>query len=99
MAKIYWCPVVKDRLVLDDEAVTVNGADVSSLLTFDLHNNGVVSIYQDSNVQMIRDKFEAIGESVEVGDVDQTIDMILEMLIKLEERDNDRNDLSKGARS
>lgn len=90
MAKIYWCPVIKDRLVLDDEAVTLNGADLSSLLVFDIHHTGIVSIYQDSNVQMIRDKFEAIDESVEIGYIDETIDMFLDMLIELEERYNDK---------
>lgn len=90
MAKIYWCPIIKDRLVLDDEAVTLNRADVSSLLNFDVDQDGIVSIYQDSNVQMIRDKFEAIGESVEIGNIEQTIDMILDVLVELEERDNDK---------
>lgn len=90
MAKIYWCPVIKNRLVLDDEAVTLNGADLASLLVFDIHHTGVVSVYQDSNVQMIKDKFEAIGESVEVGNVDETIDFFLDALSDLEERSNDK---------
>lgn len=84
MAKIYWCPVIKDRLVLDDEAVTLNGSDLASLLVFDIHHTGVVSIYQDSNIQMIRDKFESIGESVEVGNIEETIDMMLDLLVELE---------------
>lgn len=90
MAKIYWCPIIKDRLVLDDEAVTLKGADLASLLVFDIHHTGVVSIYQDSNFQMIRDKFESIDESVEIGNIGETIDMFLDILVELEERDNDK---------
>lgn len=90
MAKIYWCPVIKDRLVLDDEAVTLNGADLASLLVFDIEHTGIISIYQDSNVQMIRDKFEAIDESVEIGNIDETIDMFLDVLMELERKNNDK---------
>lgn len=90
MAKIYWCPIIKDRLVLDDEAVTLKGADLASLLVFDIHHTGVVSIYQDSNFQMIRDKFEAIDERVEIGNIDETIDMFLDVLVELERKNNDK---------
>ena len=90
MAKIYWCPVIENRLVLDDEAVTLNGADLASLLVFDVHHTGIVSIFQDSNVQMIRDKFEAIDERVEIGNIDETIDMFLDVLVELERKNNDK---------
>lgn len=32
---------------------------------------------------MLKDKFEMIGESVEIGNIDETIDMLLDTLVEV----------------
>ncbi|UNM90588.1 hypothetical protein [Vagococcus sp. CY52-2] len=76
---IYWD---KDTLVLDDEFKRSRG-----LIKFELCSDNNVLIYQDSDIPVVRDKFEALDEYTQLT-LDDTIESLLKIAHELEEYKN-----------
>lgn len=79
---IYWD---KDTLVLDDEFKRSRG-----LIKFELCSDNNVLIYQDSDIPVVRDKFEALDEYTQLT-LDETIESLLKIAHELEEYKNGKS--------
>ncbi|MBL1225403.1 hypothetical protein [Enterococcus sp. BWR-S5] len=79
MSKLYWSETIPDRLIMHE-----NDDRPGSSLIMDLYKDNTVSIYQDSDIQIVRDKFEVMQESVEF-DVDEYIHLLEMQLTMLKE--------------
>ena len=79
---IYWD---KDTLVLDDEFKRSRG-----LIKFELCSDNNILIYQDSDIPVVRDKFEALDEYTQLT-LDETIESLLKIAHELEEYKNGKS--------
>lgn len=73
---VYWD---EDTLVLDDEFKRSRG-----LIKFELCSDNNILIYQDSDIPVVRDKFEALDEYAQLT-LDETIESLLKIAHELEE--------------
>lgn len=78
MAQLYWDKNIPNRLIMHEN----NGRPGSSLI-MDLSPDNIISIYQDSDIPIVRDKFEAMDESVEF-DLDDYIFLLKSQINLLE---------------
>ena len=78
MAQLYWDKNISNRLIMHEN----NGRPGSSLI-MDLFPDNVISIYQDSDIPIVRNKFEAMDESVEF-DLDDYIFLLKSQINLLE---------------
>jgi hypothetical protein len=78
MAQLYWHDTIPNRLIMHEN----NGRPGSSLI-MDLFPGNIVSVYQDSDVPVVRNKFEAMDESVEF-DLDDYIFLLKSQINLLE---------------
>ncbi|MBO0473276.1 hypothetical protein JZO86_06120 [Enterococcus ureasiticus] len=78
MAQLYWDKNIANRLIMHEN----NGRPGSSLI-MDLFPDNIISIYQDSDIPVVRDKFEAMDESVEF-DLDDYIFLLKSQINLLE---------------
>lgn len=83
MAQLYWDKTIPDRLVMHE-----NNGEMGSSLGIDIfrsssHKN-IVSIFQDSDVPIVRDKFEDMAESVEF-DLDDYLFLLKSQINMIEE--------------
>lgn len=79
---IYWD---KDTLILDDEFKRSRG-----LIKFELCSDNNILIYQDSDIPVVRDKFEVLGEYAQLT-LDDTIESLLKIAHELEEYKNGKS--------
>lgn len=78
MARLYWDKNISNRLIMHEN----NGRPGSSLI-MDLFPDNIISIYQDSDIPIVRNKFEAMDESVEF-DLDDYIFLLKSQINLLE---------------
>lgn len=83
MAQLYWDKDIPDRLIMHEN----NGTDGASLI-IELFPDNIVSVYQDSDLTVVRDKFEAMDESVEF-DLDDYLFLLKSQIHLLEEWKNE----------
>ncbi|MGL4697096.1 hypothetical protein [Enterococcus larvae] len=79
MSKLYWSQTIPGRLIMHE-----NENRPGSSLIMDLYKDNTVSIYQDSDIQVVRDKFEAMQESVEF-DFDEYLHLLETQITMLKE--------------
>lgn len=79
MAQLYWDKKIPDRLIMHEN----NGSNGASLI-IDLFPDDVVCVYQDSDLPVVREKFEAMDESVEF-DLDDYLFLLRSQIYLLEE--------------
>ena len=79
---IYWD---NDTLVLDDEFEHSRG-----IIKFELCSDNNILIYQDSDIPVVRDKFEALDEYAQLT-LDETIESLLKIAHELEEYKNGKS--------
>lgn len=79
MAQLYWDKTISNRLIMHEN----NGRPGSSLI-MDLFPDNIISIYQDSDIPIVRNKFEAMDESVEF-DLDDYIFLLKSQINLLED--------------
>lgn len=79
---VYWD---EDTLVLDDEFKRSRG-----LIKFELCSDNNILIYQDSDIPVVRDKFEALDEYTQIT-LDDTIESLLKIAHELEEYKNGKS--------
>lgn len=86
MAQLYWDKVIPDRLIMHE-----NNGSTGASLVIDLFSDNIVSVYQDSDLPVVRDKFEAMDESVEF-DLDDYLFLLRSQIQLLEEwKKNERS--------
>lgn len=79
MARLYWHETLPNRLIMHE-----NNDIAGSSLIIELFPDNVVSLCQDSDIPTVRDKFEAMEESVEF-DLDDYIFLLQSQIKMLEE--------------
>lgn len=79
MAQLYWDKTISNRLIMHEN----NGRPGSSLI-MDIFPNNIISVYQDSDIPIVRDKLESMEESVEF-DLDDYIFLLKSQINMLEE--------------
>lgn len=79
MAQLYWHDTIPNRLIMHEN----NGRPGSSLI-MDLFPDNVISVYQDSDIPVVRDKFESIDECVNFS-LDDYIFLLQSQINLLEE--------------
>lgn len=83
MAQLYWDKTISNRLILHEN----NGKDGASLIIEPFKNKShenMVLVYQNSDIPIVRDKFESMEESVEF-DLDDYIFLLKSQINMLEE--------------